>query len=228
MFCAVYQWKVKSGKEDEFRDTWRIITEAIFNQHGSYGSRLHESDQGTWIAYAQWPDRAHWEHVEETLGVDLVRARQSECLLEKVEVLFTLTVTDDLFKPASPKLRVARPSDNIEDVVRFYVDGLGLQELSRFENHQGFDGVMIGSPDSAYHFEFTKCLGHSAGKAPSKDNLIVFYLPEKTAWEAAVSRMLSCGYEAVQSFNPYWDVQGKTFEDPDGYRVVLQNSQWPT
>lgn len=36
--------------------------------------RLHESDQGTWIAYAQWPDRAHWEHVEETLGVDLVRA----------------------------------------------------------------------------------------------------------------------------------------------------------
>jgi hypothetical protein len=30
----------------------------------------------------------------------------------------------------------------------------------------------------------------------------------------------------VQSFNPYWDQHGKTFEDPDGYRVVLQNAAW--
>lgn len=28
----------------------------------------------------------------------------------------------------------------------------------------------------------------------------------------------------VVSFYPYWDKQGKTFEDPDGYRVVLQNA----
>jgi hypothetical protein len=35
------------------------------------------------------------------------------------------------------------------------------------------------------------------------------------------------GYKHVQAFNPYWDVAGKTFEDPDGYRVVLQNARWP-
>ncbi|CAN5155728.1 hypothetical protein BH11CYA1_BH11CYA1_07380 [soil metagenome] len=226
MFCVVYQWKVRSGKEDEFRETWRTITEAIFAQHGTYGSRLHESDHGTWIAYAQWPDRERWEHVSETLGVDLERVRQAECLLEQVEVLFTLTVTDDLLKPAAPKLRVARPSDNLEAVVRFYVDGLGLQVLSRFENHEGFDGVMVGAPDSVYHFEFTRCIGHTAAKAPSQDNLIVVYLPQARAWEAAVARMTSCGYEPVKSFNPYWELHGKTFEDPDGYRVVLQNADW--
>ncbi|WP_416171653.1 hypothetical protein [Haematobacter missouriensis] len=37
----------------------------------------------------------------------------------------------------------------------------------------------------------------------------------------------SRGHEPVPSFNPYWDRGGRTFEDPDGYRVVLQNAAWP-
>lgn len=28
------------------------------------------------------------------------------------------------------------------------------------------------------------------------------------------------------NLNPYWDQQGKTFVDPYGYRVVLQNADW--
>jgi hypothetical protein len=35
------------------------------------------------------------------------------------------------------------------------------------------------------------------------------------------------GYQPVPAFNPYWDRQGLTFADPDGYRVVLQNAAWP-
>jgi hypothetical protein len=31
----------------------------------------------------------------------------------------------------------------------------------------------------------------------------------------------------VPSANPYWDRKGRTFEDVDGYRVVLQNDVWP-
>jgi len=30
----------------------------------------------------------------------------------------------------------------------------------------------------------------------------------------------------VKAFNPYWDRKGLTFEDPDGYRVVLENEEW--
>jgi hypothetical protein len=30
----------------------------------------------------------------------------------------------------------------------------------------------------------------------------------------------------VRSYNPYWEEAGVTFEDPDGYRVVLQNAEW--
>jgi hypothetical protein len=65
-----------------------------------------------------------------------------------------------------------------------------------------------------------------AGRAPTQDNLLVFYLPDTAEWRAAVERMERTGYAAVESFNPYWNKHGKTFEDPDGYRVVLQNARW--
>jgi len=126
----------------------------------------------------------------------------------------------------APKLRVARPSDNLDTLIRFYRDGLGLQILSSFENHDGFDGVMLGSPGAPYHFEFTHARGHSAGRAPTQDNLLIFYLPDRKEWESAVKSMQDAGFESVPGFNPYWDRNGVTFEDPDGYRIVLQNFSW--
>lgn len=122
-------------------------------------------------------------------------------------------------------LRVARPTDDLEAVVKFYRDGLGLEVLSEFRDHDGFDGVMLGRRGAAYHLEFTRKAGHPAGRAPTQDNLLVFYLPDATAWRKAVVQMEQAGYIPVKSFNPYWDQRGKTFEDPDGYRVVLQNAK---
>jgi len=55
----------------------------------------------------------------------------------------------------------------------------------------------------------------------------VFYLPGEAEWRGGIDRLLAHGYTPVRSFNPYWDVRGKTFSDPDGYRVVLQNAEWP-
>ena len=124
-------------------------------------------------------------------------------------------------------LRVARPSDDLDAVTRFYRDGLGFTVLGGFTGHDGFAGVMLGHPGAAYHLEFTRKEGHQAGRAPTQDNLLVFYLPDRPRWQAAVDRLLALGHRPVPSFNPYWDRQGVTFEDPDGYRVVLQNAAWP-
>ena len=128
---------------------------------------------------------------------------------------------------AGTTLRVARPTDRLDEVVRFYVSGLGLEILGSFEDHEGFDGVMVGTPGAPYHLEFTHQRGHAVGRAPTEDNLLVFYLPDAGAWRKAVERMAAAGYEPVPSLNPYWDRRGRTFEDPDGYRVVLQNGSWP-
>ncbi len=123
-------------------------------------------------------------------------------------------------------LRVARPTDNLDKVVEFYTKGLGLEVLYKFQDHEGFDGVMIGLVGAAYHLEFTSHRGYYAGSAPTQDNLLVFYLPNQTEWLEAIARMKNAGYEPVQSYNPYWDKNGLTFADPDGYRVVIQNDVW--
>jgi catechol 2,3-dioxygenase-like lactoylglutathione lyase family enzyme len=123
-------------------------------------------------------------------------------------------------------LRIARPTDKLDEVVRFYTDGLGFQILDRFENHEGFDGVMVGLSGENYHFEFTHKKGYFVGCAPTQDNLIVFYLPDRSEWDRAVIKMNKFGYKTVPAYNRYWDIDGATFEDPDGYRVVLQNAEW--
>jgi catechol 2,3-dioxygenase-like lactoylglutathione lyase family enzyme len=125
-----------------------------------------------------------------------------------------------------PHLRVARPTDNLEALLRFYEDGLGFAVLYRFEDHAGFDGVMLGQAGAPYHFEFTTKRGHTVGRAPTPDNLLVFYLPEADRWRAAVQRLEAAGFHPVPAFNPYWDRDGATFEDPDGYRIVLQKAAW--
>jgi catechol 2,3-dioxygenase-like lactoylglutathione lyase family enzyme len=126
----------------------------------------------------------------------------------------------------TPTLRVARPTDDLQRLLQFYEQGLGFEVLDRFENHDGFDGVMLGKEGAPYHLEFTNAHGHPAGRAPSKDHLLVFYVPDRDAWARAVERMRDAGFDPVPSFNPYWDRNGLTFEDPDGYRIVLQNAKW--
>ena len=54
----------------------------------------------------------------------------------------------------------------------------------------------------------------------------VFYLPAPQEWQSRCTSVLACGFSAVASFNPYWDVNGRTFADHDGYRIVLQNAAW--
>jgi catechol 2,3-dioxygenase-like lactoylglutathione lyase family enzyme len=126
-----------------------------------------------------------------------------------------------------PTLRVARPSDDLDRLLPFYVEGLGLDLLYRFKDHDSFDGVMLGKAGAPYHLEFTRAAGHRAGRAPTQDNLLVFYLPDEAEWQAAIDRMRAAGFDPVPSFNPYWDRMGATFEDSDGYRVVLQKAASP-
>lgn len=124
------------------------------------------------------------------------------------------------------KVRIARPTDNLQQITEMYVAGLGFEVIGRFEDHDGFDGTIIGHEKHLYHLEFTHHRGTTVGTAPTQDHLLVFYIPDQQIWQTACARMIAAGFQAVPSYNPYWDVAGKTFEDIDGYRVVLQNREW--
>ena len=122
------------------------------------------------------------------------------------------------------QVRIARPTNQLEKVVQFYSEGLGLKILGSFQNHAGYDGVMMGLPGFPYHLEFTSHKNGSPCPAPSKDNLLVLYIPEEAAKNAIENRLKSQGYPAVAPENPYWQEKGITFEDPDGWRVVLMGT----
>ena len=126
-----------------------------------------------------------------------------------------------------PVLRVARPTDQLEAVAAMYREGLDLEVLASFDDHEGFDGVILGRSGGPYHLELTHHRGHRVGRAPTQDHLLVLYVPDLAEWAARCERMRRAGFAEVPSYNPYWDRQGRTFEDLDGYRVVLQRAAWP-
>ncbi|QDU65503.1 putative quinol monooxygenase [Engelhardtia mirabilis] len=61
MYAAIYAWKAIPGREERFRAGWRRVTEAIRREHGSFGSRLHRTDDGRFVAYALWPSEEAWK-----------------------------------------------------------------------------------------------------------------------------------------------------------------------
>ncbi|KAI1332737.1 prolyl endopeptidase [Xylariaceae sp. FL0255] len=143
------------------------------------------------------------------------------------------TPANDNSLPATAQahLRVARPTGSIMALLPFYVERLGFTFAGSFADHEGFDGVLLAlpatSPSPGYHLEFTQHALHRAGRAPTRDSLLVFYLPDETQYQDAVTLMTHAGFGPVKSFNPYWDRWGVTFEDPDGYRVVFAKIQSP-
>jgi ribosomal protein S18 acetylase RimI-like enzyme len=129
------------------------------------------------------------------------------------------------------QVRIARPTDQLDELVRFYRDGLGLFELERFAGHAGYRGVLLGLPGTDHHLEFTEHEGGSPGPAPSRDNLLVLSFHDRSAVARVAGRLAGLGYPPVPAENPYWTENGGvTVEDPDRWRVVLMPApltRWP-
>ena len=120
------------------------------------------------------------------------------------------------------QVRFARHTDRLAEVVGFYRDRLGLPQLGRFDDHDGYDGVFLGLPGTGAHLELTGGGGHGA-PTPHAETLLVLYLGTQQAVADALRR---AGAEPVPAANPYWDEHGVTIVDPDGFRVVLVPETW--
>lgn len=126
-----------------------------------------------------------------------------------------------------PQLRIARPSRDLDAATWFYTRALGLEVLASFTDHGGFDGIVLGRQGWPYHLEFTRRRHHPVSPRPTDEDLLVFYLPVRSEWEQAVRRLRDVGARRVTSTNPYWEARAVTFEDPDGYRIVVEEAAWP-
>ncbi|MFL6549097.1 MAG: VOC family protein [Povalibacter sp.] len=128
---------------------------------------------------------------------------------------------------SSYQLRIARPAGDLTRSEAMYREGLGLEVVGRFEDHEGFDGVMLAHREAGYHFEFTRHRKHPITPTPTVEDLVVFYVPQFTTWQRMCESMQAAGFTRSVSFSPYWNLRGHTFEDRDGYRVVLWHGAWP-
>jgi heme-degrading monooxygenase HmoA len=54
VFAVIYRWRVSPGREEDFIRGWRLVSEAVKEEFGSLGSRLHVSDDGLYISYGRW------------------------------------------------------------------------------------------------------------------------------------------------------------------------------
>ena len=51
------------------------------------------------------------------------------------------------------------------------VAGVGAPIVDRFEDHAGFEGVMLAFPAADYHLEFTACRRHAVAPTPTVEDL---------------------------------------------------------
>jgi GNAT superfamily N-acetyltransferase len=120
------------------------------------------------------------------------------------------------------QLRVARHTERLAELVRFYRDGLGLAEVGGFRDHDGYDGVFLEVPGTGTHLELTAG-GSSAAPTPDPESLIVLYLGDREAVQTVSTRL---GIDPVTPANPYWAEHGTTFQDPDGFHIALVPERW--
>jgi catechol 2,3-dioxygenase-like lactoylglutathione lyase family enzyme len=117
------------------------------------------------------------------------------------------------------KLRVARHTADLQPILAFYRDLLGMELLGCFNDHSEYDGIFLGIPDAPWHLEFTVS-NDPPVHTPDEDDLLVFYVGEKE-FSVLTEKLRSARIPEVIPKNPYWKDNGITFSDPDGFRIVL-------
>lgn len=96
-FYVIYRMITNEGVSHEFITAWENLTIHIQNYCGGLGSKIHKEEEGVFIAYAKWPNKAAWENStssspkeEEKLKLEM----RKYC--SKVEVLHTVYLVSDL------------------------------------------------------------------------------------------------------------------------------------
>jgi GH18 family chitinase len=120
------------------------------------------------------------------------------------------------------KFRLARHTNNLEKLVDFYINVIGLDFLGEFKNHSGYDGVFIGKKDLDWHLEFTQT-NERVDHTFDEDDILVFYPKTQAEYDNIVDRIIQSKATLSLAKNPYWQLNGITLKDPDGHFVVISN-----
>lgn len=95
MIAVIYRFRLKLGREEEYKRHWQNVANYFRQNRGAIGSSLHHGDDGLWYVYSVWPNDAirenAWplegdlEHVDEPTAVYIEHelAHMKACVEEK-------------------------------------------------------------------------------------------------------------------------------------------------
>ncbi len=92
--------------------------------------------------------------------------------------------------------------------------------MAQFKGHANYDGVFLGLPGADWHLEFTVS-DTEPNHLPDDDDLLVFYAETVAEFNIIKEKFIAEKIKPVTPKNPYWKKNGITFEDPEGYRIVI-------
>ncbi|MGV0757532.1 VOC family protein [Empedobacter brevis] len=120
------------------------------------------------------------------------------------------------------QFRSARHTNRIKEIETFYTKILNLDILGDFKNHNGYDGLFIGKANTDWHLEFTTS-SDDVNHQFDEDDCLVFYPETQDEYEAVIKNLEFYRIEPIQAKNPYWNINGISFLDPDGFVVIVSS-----
>jgi hypothetical protein len=92
MVVYFYRWRLRPGREADFKAAWATVTGAL-REAGSEGSALFHASDGSWCGIARWPNRKAREAAFNLPGLDSASAAMADAIERHVE---TLELTEEL------------------------------------------------------------------------------------------------------------------------------------
>ncbi|MEM7164722.1 MAG: antibiotic biosynthesis monooxygenase [Planctomycetota bacterium] len=101
-FAVVYRWTLAPEAEERFTAAWKVVTKEFRATQGGLGSRLHRNVDGSWAAYACWPDQQAWERAELTTpAAQAASEAMNEVTTSRSEPILLVPTEDMLVGSAS-------------------------------------------------------------------------------------------------------------------------------
>lgn len=120
--------------------------------------------------------------------------------------------------------RYARHTQDLEQIKRFYQDIIGLDIISSFKDHDGYDGLFFSKGESNWHLEFTASKRLPIHSFDLEDAL-VFYPTSLKEWNIIIANLERENIPHIDPENPYWKEFGIQIKDPDGAYVIISNQK---
>ena len=117
-------------------------------------------------------------------------------------------------------IRIARHTNQLERMLHFYQQIIGLEKLGSFSNHEGYDGVFLGIPGVPWHLEFTTS-STAAEHHEDEDDFLVFYVKDQNEFDQFLQKFKDKNIPLLKAKNPYWNKYGIVIKDPDNFKIIV-------